>query len=183
MLEEIIFSLSDEEIIGELIRRHNSTKHYVSKEIEERFLNAYKVLPKAGREIVKAYKEIVLSDGGRDPKGVLLVLIGGRAKGKPLVEDSDIDLTFAIGDLNGHIGRILRSREDLRPEDFGNTSIICSYYGNIINIKNLKSEMCKIAKKYNIKVPIHCLGIGDYATIKKEMLNIRPYSIPIAYTK
>src|SRR4051794_32128336 len=68
------------------------------------FRNVYEHLSEAASRIIVSYKDI-LAGAGFNPGRVRLYMGGGRLKGKPLREDSDIDLFFTVDNtqesLNG----------------------------------------------------------------------------------
>jgi hypothetical protein len=65
----------------------------------DEFEAIYKALPDIAQELVAAYKEI-LGAYKLNPGEVKLYMVGGRVKGAPLKETSDIDLIFSVQDKN-----------------------------------------------------------------------------------
>lgn len=86
--------LSDESIYSELLARSGG-QFTGNQEVIDELTPTYKRLHSIASEIGRAYKE-TSAQYGLQPGRVEVVLGGGRAKGKPFKEGSDLDIFFHI---------------------------------------------------------------------------------------
>lgn len=110
---EEIQQLHDQALISnDIISKHDGTDHpieYAKDAVE--FREIYKQLPAIAGEMAISYKEI-LSRHGKEPGRVSIHMVGGRAKGAPLKEESDIDLIVVCEDIKQSMERIALNNDD-----------------------------------------------------------------------
>jgi hypothetical protein len=95
--------ITAEEIISQNVKMLKSSlqseKSPGLAETRKKFEKIYEKLPEATKKIADSYHSL-LSQYHLNPGEIRVYMVGGRVKGKPLSEDSDIDLVFAVKDVS-----------------------------------------------------------------------------------
>lgn len=92
-----------------LLEKQNSNPIEASAETKKKFEQLYQKLPEFAERITKDYFDI-MQKNYRNPGEIRLYMVGGRIKGQPLKDSSDIDLVFAVENERGGAERALFDR-------------------------------------------------------------------------
>lgn len=118
------------------------------------FETIYEKLPEIVQDLLAAYKE-VLTMYKLDPGEVRLYLVGGRVKGKPLKEDSDLDLIFSVSNVKQSPGAVLLEGYDvLDSQDY-----------KLMIMKQIMSRLKAICEAHGVSNHFHII---DYGTALPE---------------
>lgn len=144
-----------------LIERLNAAKHPPELQtVKEKFETIYRKLPEAAAQITRIYHD-TLTHHKLNPGQIRLYMVGGRIQGKPLREDSDIDLMIAAQYPNQTPEALMLDRfED--PMDAMDFRI-----GLKQKILKDINEMCK-SESFQIPNEFHVLSFGAKIPEDKE---------------
>ncbi|EET90042.1 MAG: hypothetical protein LVQ97_00265 [Candidatus Micrarchaeales archaeon] len=128
-----------------------------SPEIEAtaaKFRHIYEKLPTAAESIASAYS-LLMHKYGLDCGKVELLLVGGRVKGKPLANDSDLDIVFQVETPeNGMSWLKLNSKIKMPISDRFNLQLYLK--------KSLLLEIDRICASLGIPNEFHVVDFGDH---------------------
>ena len=118
---------------------------------KEKFEFIYMHLLEAASRIVKNYRAICTRNG-LDPGKIRLYMVGGRVKGKPLKEDSDIDLLFCVENYR-------QSPENFQFARFPDAIDAYDFKLHLMNI--IRKDMTKICEEMGLPDEFHVLSYGS----------------------
>jgi hypothetical protein len=133
-------------------------------ETREKLVYAYKQLPAFSEKAVNAYYHLC-AQYNLDPGEIRLYMVGGRVRGTPLKEDSDIDLVFAVENYQ-------QSIEHLHFDRFSDPGDAQQF--KIDRMLEINTRVFAISHELGIaKGTMHILGYGDkfpQTDIRKDIL-------------
>ncbi len=140
--------------VSELLRLAESDARPEFAEINTVFSNIYKKLPEFSEIFLKEYgkkaQELKLDPG---LKG--LYIVGGRVKGKPISDDSDIDIFMVVENP-------MESIESLKSiSDRNGSDMSTAHQLRLIAIKSLKDSISIICKNLGIPNKFDTLSFGS----------------------
>lgn len=113
------------------------------------FEEIYEKLPIISQMLLAAYKEI-LTAYKLNPGEVRLYMVGGRVKGKPIKEDSDIDLIFCVANKNHSPGAVmLEGYKPLDSQDY-----------KLILMKQIMNKLRAICEQQDVANHFHIIEYG-----------------------
>lgn len=143
--------ITDDDIYRELLRRSGGKFTGDSTEIEM-FEPIYRKLHTLGQKLGDAYLEIA-HQFGDNPGKVNIVLGGGRAKGSPFKEDSDLDVFFYVENPKGGLDSKPFDKHPDNPWDAVDERTIKQQ-----RFLNMVSTICTAEEVRN---KFHILGFGS----------------------
>jgi hypothetical protein len=156
--------LEGEEITRELIARQTLPENASDELIAcaKDFETIYRFLPEIAKELADYYKKFDEMNGG-NPGAVVLLMGGGRLKGKPLSLDSDIDLFLGIENIMESIEGPLNADNALHALQ-------------VYHKQEIRKYAHQLCKKYGVKNKFHILGydgeIPDTLEVKEDLIPI-----------
>ncbi len=119
------------------------------KKTAEDFEKVYPRLLEFSDHLIQRYQEIA-NRYRLNPGEIRLYMVGGRVRGTPLKEDSDIDLIFAVENPGSSLGRIPFERfsDPLEAWDF-----------KLDRMKELLADVSKISNQLGVRNLFHILSL------------------------
>ena len=154
---------SDESIYDDLLARSGGQFKGDESAIAT-FMPIYRKLHTLGRDIGAAYAGVCKSYG-LNPGKIDVVLGGGRAKGKPFKEDSDLDLFFYIQNPTQRLDSIRfdKHSDPLEAQD-----------EQIVKMQQLLKKVKDVCNNHQVPDEFHIMGYGttipEYYAEKAQIL-------------
>ncbi|MEM3841360.1 MAG: nucleotidyltransferase domain-containing protein [Candidatus Micrarchaeaceae archaeon] len=139
--------------IRRLIRTSEADGREEKLELNSEFIKIYKKLPQFAEKLISSYKK-VSSNLGMPDEVVRVYMVGGRVKGTPISDDSDIDIFIATESARSSIESI---------ESIARCKSCGFYKAQIYRlnaISEIKKSIGEICKELGIPNKFDVLGYG-----------------------